>query len=71
MKDRSEKHYLTVGRVTALVVVAGGVIFAYWVRDVIEALEIFWKISPMMGIALWLGLFWRRTTVAGEPATTA
>jgi len=70
VKGRSERHYLTVGRITALVVVAGGVVFAYWVRDVIEALEIFWKISPMMGIAFWLGLFWRRTTVAGAWAAT-
>ena len=69
-KGRSERHYLMVGRITALVVVAGGVVFAYWVRDVIDALEIFWKISPMMGIAFWLGLFWRRTTVAGAWAAT-
>jgi len=33
-------------------------------------LEIFWMIPPMMGIAFWLGLFWRRTTTAGAWAAT-
>jgi len=36
----------------------------------VAGLEIFWKISAMMGIAFWLGLFWRRTTVAGAWAST-
>ena len=69
--DRAAGHYLMVGRLTSLVVVAGGVLFAFWLTGVVEGLEIFWKISPMMGIAFWLGLFWRRATVAGAWASTA
>ena len=68
--DREPGHYLTVGRMTSLVVVAGGVMFAFWLPGVVKGLEIFWKISPMMGIAFWLGLFWRRATVAGAWAST-
>jgi len=67
---KSQKHYITVGRIASVIVVAGGVAFAYWVPNVIAALEIFWKISPMMAIAFWLGLFWRRTTSAGAWAAT-
>ncbi len=70
IQGRSQKHYVTVGRIASVVVVAGGVAFAYSLRGVVEGLEIFWKISAMMGIAFWLGLFWRRTTVAGAWATT-
>jgi len=66
----SQRHYITVGRIASVVVVAGGVIFAYKVPNVIAALEIFWKITPMMAIAFWLGLFWRRTTSAGAWAAT-
>jgi Na+/proline symporter len=62
------EHYLVVGRLTSLAVVAGGVFFAFWLTGVVEGLEIFWKISPMMGIAFWLGLFWRRATTAGAVA---
>ena len=68
--DRGPGHYLTVGRLTSLAVVAGGVLFAFWLPGVVKGLEIFWKISPMMGIAFWLGLFWRRTTVAAAWAST-
>ncbi|MCA9238327.1 MAG: sodium:solute symporter family protein [Planctomycetales bacterium] len=68
--QRGEKHYLLVGRVASLLVVVGGLLFAYWVPDVKEALNIWLRIAPMMGIAFWLGLFWRRTTVAGAWAAT-
>jgi Na+/proline symporter len=67
---RTQKHYITIGRIASIVVVAGGVAFAYWVPNVVAALEIFWKITPMMAIAFWLGLFWRRTTSAGAWTAT-
>jgi len=68
--DRAAGHYILVARITAIVVVTGGVFFAYWLPSVVQGLEIFWKVSSMMGIAFWLGLFWRRTTVAGAWAAT-
>jgi len=68
--NKTQKQYILVGRITALVIVTCGVAFAYWLRSVVDGLEIFWKIAPMMGIAFWLGLFWRRTTVAGAWAAT-
>lgn len=66
---KSDGHYLWVGRGMTLIVVAGGLLFAYWVSDVVTGLEIWMKIAPMMGIVFWLGLFWRRTTMAGAWAT--
>jgi Na+/proline symporter len=69
-KGRTEAHYLWVGRVASLAVVIGGVWFALWVPNVIKALEIWFMIAPMMGIAFWLGLLWRRYNVAGAWATT-
>lgn len=68
--SRSQQHYVTVGRIAAVAVVSGGVVFAFWLPGVVAGLEIFWKISAMMGLAFWLGLFWRRMTVAGAWATT-
>ncbi len=70
LPGRSEKHYVNVGRGAALIVVAGGVWFAYWVPDVVSALKIWFTIAPMMGIAFWLGLLWRPTTAAGAWAVT-
>ena len=68
--DKTQKHYVFIARITSLVIVAGGVAFAYSLPGVVKGLEIFWKVSAMMGIAFWLGLFWRRTTAAGAWAGT-
>jgi len=68
--DRPGAHYVLVGRLTGLVIVAGGLAFAFWVPNVIRGVEIWFKINPMMGIPFWLGLLWRRTTVAGAWAST-
>ena len=70
VKEKAPKHYLTVGRAAALVIVALGVVFAFWVEDVVKGLMIWFKIAPMMGVAFWLGLVWRKTTVAGAWAST-
>ncbi len=67
---RPEGHYLFVGRVAALVIVAGGVAYASWASDVVRALELWFKIAPMTGIVFWMCLFWRRMTVAGERSAT-
>jgi Na+/proline symporter len=54
----------------SILVVAGGIAFALWVPSVIDALEIWFKIAPMIGIAFWLALFWRRMNVIGAWAST-
>jgi len=68
--EKSQSHYVWVGRGVATLVVAGGVAFAYWVPNVVKALEIWFMIAPMMGLVFWIGLLWRRMTVAGAWATT-
>jgi solute:Na+ symporter, SSS family len=70
VRDKGPGHFVRVGRVAAVAVVGSGVAFAYWLPGVVAGLEIFWKISAMMGLAFWLGLFWRRATVAGAWAAT-
>jgi len=68
--NKPERHYLLVGRIASFGVVVGGVAFAYLMKDVPSALANFWKMSAMIGVAFWLGLFWRRATVAGAWAAT-
>jgi len=67
---KTQKHYILVGRIASIIVVAAGVGFAYWMEGVISGLQIVWKVASMMGIAFWLGLFWRRATSAGAWAAT-
>ncbi len=67
---RGAAHYINVGRLTAVVTVAMGVYLAMTFESVVKGLEIFWLITPMMGIPFWLGLFWRRSTTAAAWAST-
>jgi Na+/proline symporter len=66
----SDRHYMLVGRTVAVLVVCAGIVFAFSLESVIHGLEIFWKVAAMMGLAFWVGLFWRRTTSAGAWAGT-
>lgn len=68
--NRPDRHYVTVGRVSSLIVVACGVLFAFRVPDVVEALNFWFKISPTIGIAFWIGLLWRGATPLGAWAGT-
>ncbi len=70
VRTASDKHYMLVGRVVAILVVVAGIFFALRLESVVHGLEVFWKVSAMMGLAFWLGLFWRRTTAAGAWAGT-
>jgi Na+/proline symporter len=66
---RSNDHYLAVARIMMVVVVACGLADAYWLPDVVAGLKIWFKVAPILGIAFWLGLLWRRATVAGAWAS--
>jgi Na+/proline symporter len=68
--DKPESHYVTVGRLSSLLVVLGGIAFSYTVPNVKTALEIWFRVAPPLGIAFWLGLIWRRTTPLGAWAAT-
>lgn len=67
---RADRHYTLVGRIVSALVVVLGILFAFNLESVVSGLEIFWQVSAMMGIAFWIGLFWRRATVAGAWAAT-
>jgi len=67
---RADKHYTLIGRIASVLIVLCGILFAFSFESVVHGLEIFWMVAAMMGIAFWVGLFWRRATVAGAWAAT-
>ncbi|MBN2330120.1 MAG: sodium:solute symporter family protein [Candidatus Omnitrophica bacterium] len=69
--NRSQKHYVLVGRIVSGAIVLIGILYALFLESVITGLETFWKIQAMMGIAFWAGLFWRRATTAGAWLSTS
>ncbi|MCK5093105.1 MAG: sodium:solute symporter family protein, partial [Spirochaetes bacterium] len=68
--DRDDKHYLFIGRISSVIVVISGIIFAFGFTSVVQGLENWWRVQAMMGIAFWAGLFWRKATAAAAWAST-
>lgn len=66
-----ERHYLNVGRASALAVVVLGVITALSLESVISGLEWMWRIMAFLGIAFWMAIFWRRANRYGAWASVA
>ena len=69
-QGKSDAHYLWVGRGVGLLIVVAGIVVAFWMPNVVEGLKIWLKIAPMLGVAFWVGLFWRRFNSAGAWAST-
>ncbi|MHC4533752.1 MAG: sodium:solute symporter family protein [Planctomycetota bacterium] len=67
---QADKHYTLVGRITSALVVIMGIFVAFKLESVVEGLEFYWMVSALMGIAFWVGLYWRRATAAGAWAAT-
>lgn len=67
---RNDRHYIHVGRIAAVTIVVASLFYAYRLDSVIKGLELFWEVAAVMGATAWVGLFWRRATVAGAWAGT-
>jgi len=67
---KADKHYTLIGRIVSALIVFLGIFFAFNVPSVVQGLEFYWKVSALMGIAFWVGLFWRRATAAGAWVAT-
>ncbi|MBN2312977.1 MAG: sodium:solute symporter family protein [Sedimentisphaerales bacterium] len=67
---KDDKHYTLVGRIASALVVLSGIFVAFNLESVVDGLEFYWMVSALMGIAFWVGLFWRRATVAAAWAAT-
>lgn len=60
---------LKVARISGLVTVALGVLFAMKVQGVADALMWFWTLSTFTGVFMWAGVLWRRTNATGAWAS--
>jgi Na+/proline symporter len=69
-RQRSQRHYLWVGRMAGLVIVALALVLQSTFTDVIDALRVIIKTPAAMGISLWFGIVWRRWTSAAVWVST-
>lgn len=67
---RSDGHYLRVGRVASLAMLAGGVLVAFAMPSLTKVLKVSMEIIALIGAAFWVGIAWRRANAWGAWAGT-
>ena len=67
--DADENHYINVSRVVGVLVVIVSIAFAILTPTIFKGLMTFWKTTATVGIAWFLGMFWRRANSHGAWAS--
>jgi SSS family solute:Na+ symporter len=60
--EKSEGHYLFVGRIMIAVTLAGGVLVALYIDNLLTLFKYIISIPAIFGASIWLGFIWRRLT---------
>jgi len=60
--NKSEKHYLFIGRISIAVTLLGGIVVAMAVDNLLELFKYIISIPAIFGASIWLGFIWRRLT---------
>jgi SSS family solute:Na+ symporter len=58
--DKSEQHYLFVGRIIIGVTLLGGIGVALFVNNLLELFKYMISVPAIFGASIWLGFVWRR-----------
>jgi Na+/proline symporter len=70
VKNRSEAHYIWVGRFASVGIVLLASVLAFKLESVLEGLMWIWTLYAFMGLAWWAGIIWRRATAAAAWVST-
>lgn len=68
-KDASQQDMLKVGRIASVVIVAGGLFFAFVFPSVVQGLVELWKYTAYLGVAFWFGVVWKKSNRYGAWAS--
>lgn len=69
VKDRADRHYLNVGRIAGTTVTTLGVLFALYVKIVLEAFLLAETMAAFMGISMFGAISWKRANRYGAFAS--
>ena len=70
VRGRPEQHYVWVGRLAGLAIVAAALVLQATFTDVIHAMKVVLKTPAAIGISMWFGIFWRRWNTKAVWAAT-
>jgi solute:Na+ symporter, SSS family len=60
--DRSESHYVFVGRICSALAISGGVFFSIYYYDVFDQLKVAWELPVIFAATVWVAMYWRRAS---------
>lgn len=60
--EKSEEHYVFIGRIFCVVYIVGGVWIALALDDIFTLFILMLSFNAMLGAAFWMGMIWRRAT---------
>lgn len=60
--NRSEKHYLNIGRIAIVGTLFGGILVALFIDNLLVLFKYMISIPAIFGASIWLGFIWRRLT---------
>lgn len=58
--NKSERHYLAIGRIMIAVTLLGGIAVALLINNLLELFKYIISIPAIFGASIWLGFIWRR-----------
>jgi Na+/proline symporter len=70
VRERSDGHYLLVGRFASLAMLLGGVLVAFAMPSLTKVLKLSMEVIALIGAAFWVGIAWRRANAWGAWAGT-
>ncbi len=62
---KTEKHYVFIGRIAALLAIVGGIFFSIYYQNIFQQLKVAWELNIIFAASFWAGMFWRRGTKIG------
>jgi SSS family solute:Na+ symporter len=63
--DKSEKHYISAGRIIGGMVVIGAAMIAVQFDTILQILKFMWELNVMVAASFWLGMKWRTANKIG------
>ena len=67
--NATEMQYVSVGRIAGAIMIFGAMAISWLMMDVFAQLQLTWIVPMLFAAPFWVGMFWRRATVAGAWAT--
>jgi len=64
--NRSEKHYIFIGRIMGIFYLVGGTIMAIQFDSILQILKFAWELNVTVAASFWLGMKWRRANATAS-----